>query len=119
MGSGWTRSARNRLLTVPARDITVSSIVRAGSLCGAARSQTPELTRQKQGLFLQPFAALPFDDAAASHYAVLRAALESRGTPIVPLDMQIAAIALANSLILVTHNTQEFSRIAGLRTEDW
>lgn len=33
--------------------------------------------------------------------------------------MQIAAIALANNLILVTHNTREFSRVEGLQVEDW
>jgi tRNA(fMet)-specific endonuclease VapC len=33
--------------------------------------------------------------------------------------MQIAAIALVHSLILVTHNTREFSRVPGLRLEDW
>ncbi len=41
------------------------------------------------------------------------------GTPIGPYDTQIAAIALAANLTLVTHNVSEFSRIAGLRIEDW
>jgi tRNA(fMet)-specific endonuclease VapC len=35
------------------------------------------------------------------------------------MDMLIAAIALANGLILVTHNTKEFARIPGLQLEDW
>jgi len=35
------------------------------------------------------------------------------------MDMQIAAITLFHNLILVTHNTGEFSRIEGLRLEDW
>jgi tRNA(fMet)-specific endonuclease VapC len=39
--------------------------------------------------------------------------------PIGPLDMQIAAIALANNLTLVTHNTLEFSRVSGLALDDW
>jgi tRNA(fMet)-specific endonuclease VapC len=33
--------------------------------------------------------------------------------------LQIAAIALANNLILVTHNTREFERVDGLQLEDW
>jgi tRNA(fMet)-specific endonuclease VapC len=41
------------------------------------------------------------------------------GTPIGAYDLQIAAIALANNLILVTHNVNEFSRVEGLQIEDW
>jgi tRNA(fMet)-specific endonuclease VapC len=41
------------------------------------------------------------------------------GTPIGPNDLMIAAIALADSLILVTHNTTEFGRVPGLHLEDW
>ncbi|MFM6310562.1 MAG: type II toxin-antitoxin system VapC family toxin, partial [Dolichospermum sp.] len=45
--------------------------------------------------------------------------LASAGTPIGAYDLQIAAIALANNLILVTHNTREFERVDGLQLEDW
>lgn len=45
--------------------------------------------------------------------------MEFLGTPIRPYDLQIAAIALANNLILVTHNIREFSRVEGLKIEDW
>lgn len=41
------------------------------------------------------------------------------GTPIGIHDLLIASIALANDLTLVTHNTGEFSRVEGLRIEDW
>ena len=70
-------------------------------------------------MFLDGFTLLPFDDMAVEQYAVLRVALEQQGTPISHPDMQIAAIALANNLVLVTHNTAEFSRISGLMLEDW
>jgi tRNA(fMet)-specific endonuclease VapC len=36
-----------------------------------------------------------------------------------PNDLLIAAMALANDLVLVTHNMKEFGRIPGLRWEDW
>jgi len=39
--------------------------------------------------------------------------------PIGPYHLQIAAIALANGLTLVTHNSREFSRVPELRLEDW
>jgi tRNA(fMet)-specific endonuclease VapC len=76
-----------------------------------------ESVRQQQ--FLARFVSLPFDDEAAIVFGEVRAALANAGTPIGPYDLQIAAIALANDLTLVTHNTREFVRVSGLRLEDW
>jgi tRNA(fMet)-specific endonuclease VapC len=117
--NGRSQAVRARLLTVPPSDVAICSIVRAELFYGSAKSQTPAASRKKQDVFLAPFATLPFDDAAANAYGQLRADLEKAGTPIGPLDMQIAAIALAQQLILVTHNSREFSRIQGLQLEDW
>jgi tRNA(fMet)-specific endonuclease VapC len=86
---------------------------------GAGKSNTPEKTLSKQREFFDQFVSLPFDDAVATIYGPMRAKLETAGTPIGALDMLIASIALANDLILVTHNTSEFSRIQGLKLEDW
>ena len=44
---------------------------------------------------------------------------QAKGTPIGPNDLLIAAIALANGLTLITHNTVEFSRVVGLMLDDW
>ncbi len=60
-----------------------------------------------------------FDDSAADVYGRIRAQLETFGTPIGPNDLMIAATALSGGLILVTHNTSEFSRVPGLLFEDW
>ena len=68
---------------------------------------------------MQPYLSLPFDDAAADVHARVRRHLESLGAPIGPYDLLIAAIALANGCTLVTHNTNEFSRVPGLSLEDW
>ena len=65
------------------------------------------------------FTSLPFDDRCAEEYGRLRAQLATAGTMIGPNDLMIASIALANQLTLVTHNTAEFSRVAGLTIEDW
>ena len=59
------------------------------------------------------------DDRAAEEYGKVRALLAALGTPIGPNDLLIAAIALANQMTLVTHNTAEFSRVPGLALEDW
>ena len=63
--------------------------------------------------------SLPFDDRAAEEYGKVRSHLAVLGTPIGPNDLMIAAIALANHMTLVTHNTAEFSRVPGLTLEDW
>jgi tRNA(fMet)-specific endonuclease VapC len=117
--NGRSPQLRAKIPTVPAKDIIVSSVVRGELFFGAAKSQTPAVSLANQQRFLHPYASLPFDDAAAAVYATVRAALEKSGTPIGSNDMLIAAIALTHNLILVTHNTREFSRIPNLRLEDW
>jgi tRNA(fMet)-specific endonuclease VapC len=83
------------------------------------RSHNPSKTLAKQERFLKLFVSLPFDDAAASIFGRIRAELAASGTPIGPYDLQIAAIAIANNFILVTHNVKEFRRVNGLQFEDW
>lgn len=62
---------------------------------------------------------LPFGDKAAAHCGQLRAELERAGTPCGPHDMQIGGHARSEGLILVTNNMREFSRMPGLRVENW
>ena len=110
---------RDRLLSVPTDEITVCSIVKAELFYGAMRSNNPDRTLGRQQGFLERFLSLPFDDEAAIVCGQVRARLASAGTPIGAYDLQIAAIALANNLTLVTHNTREFERVEGLQIEDW
>jgi tRNA(fMet)-specific endonuclease VapC len=100
-------------------DILFCSVVKAELLYGAYRSSRQADNLRLLALLFQQFESLPFDDAAAEAYAQIRADLAAQGTPIGPNDLMIAAIALANNLILVTHNTREFARVAGLPLEDW
>ena len=83
------------------------------------RSNNSEDNLVLQQEFLHQFISLPFDDQAAMIFGDIRAGLAAQGTPIGAYDLQIAAIALANNLILVTHNTKEFTRISQLQVEDW
>lgn len=110
---------RRRLELLSPQDIAVCSVVKAELFYGAMRSNNPERTLGLQEVFLNNFVSLPFDDVCARVYGRIRAELAARGTPIGPHDLQIAAIALANDLILVTHNTGEFGRVNGLQIEDW
>jgi len=108
-----------RLAAFAPADIQVCSVVKAELFRGALRSARPSMNRAKVDAFVQPYISLPFDDAAADLCAVIRHQLEQKGMPIGPHDLQISAIALLHTLILVTHNTAEFSRVAGLQLEDW
>ena len=86
---------------------------------GAERSFNPAREHAKLDIFFNAFSSLPFDDRCARVCAGIRHELEQSGTRIGPHDLQIAAIAIQNDLTLVTHNTGEFGRVAGLQLEDW
>ena len=112
-------SALSRRFVASVNDVGVCSIVRAELMFGALRSQDVQRNLADVRNFLSPLPSLPFNDAAADACAHVRAFLAQQGTPIGPNDAMIAAIALANRIILVTHNTREFSRIPGLQLDDW
>ena len=117
--NGRSPSVRDRLLATPAEEIAVCSVVKAELFYGACRSNNPKRTLERQQAFLARFVSLPFEDEAALLAGQIRAKLASTGTPIGSYDLQIAAIALANNLSVVTHNTREFKRVDGLQIEDW
>ena len=111
----------HRLSQYLSSDIVLCSVVLGELLFGVGRSGA---AHRAGNLALvvglrQQYVSLPFDDLAAEEYGRIRAHLAALGTPIGPNDLMIAAIALANSLILVTHNTAEFRRVPGLTIEDW
>lgn len=108
-----------RWKSVRVADIVLCSVVVYELRYGAERSSDPARGHAKLDLFLSPFLSLPFDDQCARKCAEIRAELERTGRVIGPHDLQIAAIALHHGLTLVTHNTREFTRIAGLGLEDW
>ena len=100
-------------------EICISSITYAELCYGVEKSQAQARNRLALTLFLSAINILPFDENAALEYGRVRAALEQNGTPIGPLDTQIAAHAKALGMTLVTNNTREFQRVDGLTIEDW
>ncbi len=112
-------AVKRRFQSASPQDIALCDIVKMEMYYGAYRSarQADNLALLRQ--FFSAFRSLPFDAHAAEICGRIRALLANAGTPIGPYDLQIAAIALANNLILVTHNTREFSRVPGLMLEDW
>ncbi len=65
------------------------------------------------------FAILEFDKEDARQSGEIRAALVASGMPIGPYDVLLAGQARARDLVLITHNVREFSRVSGLRVQDW
>jgi tRNA(fMet)-specific endonuclease VapC len=101
------------------RDIRLCSIVAGELIYGAHRSDDPDANLKIVQELLDTFISFAFDDRAAAIFGSIRKSLEAAGTPIGPYDLQIASIALARGLTLVTHNIGEFSRVEELAIEDW
>jgi tRNA(fMet)-specific endonuclease VapC len=117
--SGRVPHLSKRLAATSAQDKIVCAIVRTELYYGAYKSQRQASSLATINAFLAHLPTLPFDDAAAQICGEIRADLARKGTPIGPYDLQIAAIALAHNLTLVTHNTREFSRVPNLLLDDW
>jgi tRNA(fMet)-specific endonuclease VapC len=100
-------------------EIVACAVVKAELLHGAMKYGAPErrLAVVREALAL--YRSLPFDDAAAEHYARIRDELEHAGGRIGPHDLLIAAICLTHGCVLVTSNLAEFRRVSGLQVEDW
>ena len=108
-----------RLASQQPEDILISTITQLELYYGAYRSAQQERNLQILQRFFSQFSIIPLEPEAARIAGRIRAELAALGTPIGPYDLQIAAIAMANNLILVTHNTREFGRVNGLQIEDW
>jgi tRNA(fMet)-specific endonuclease VapC len=104
---------------VEADSLCISTIVLTELLYGAAKSARPEHNRQQVEHFAARLEVLPFDQEAADHAANIRATLDREGRMIGGYDVLIAGHARSRGMIVVTHNTREFTRVDGLRCEDW
>lgn len=114
----WHRdpAVRRRFLAYAVGDIGVSAITAAELRYGAAMKASEARAVERA---LMSLSIAPFDAAAAQVHGEVRSALRRKGTPIGPLDMLIAAHAIALNLTLVTNNVREFRRVPGLRVENW
>ena len=107
-----------RLRTIDQPAVGTSIVVAAELRFGVAKIGASKVGRMVEA-FLATFRVEPWDVPCDHTYARLRADLERRGTPIGPMDMMIAAHALALDAVLVTDNDREFRRVADLKIENW
>jgi tRNA(fMet)-specific endonuclease VapC len=107
-----------KVCSQPVSEILLCAVVKAELWHGAEKYGNRERRLRALEMLFAPFASLPFDDAAARHYAEIRHHLEVQGQVIGPNDLKIAAIARAHGLILVSADP-DFRRVPGLTVEDW
>jgi tRNA(fMet)-specific endonuclease VapC len=109
---------RERLLAVPMAEVGISVITEAELRFGVARRPAARRLAMAVEEFVLRLEVLPWSSEAAKRYAQLRADMEKKGEPMGNLDMMIAAQALAEEVVLVTHD-RVFRRVKGLKSEDW
>ena len=114
-----TEQLNQRLISIKLSDIVISAITLAELEVGVQKSYNSVKAEEKLQLFIAPFDILPFEIKDTRIYARVRNELERSGTPIGPLDTLIASHALSNGLTIITNNVREFSRVKGLKVEDW
>jgi tRNA(fMet)-specific endonuclease VapC len=102
------------------KDLSIAAITLAEIYYGIEKSLVRKKERRAKIEQIRSLLEIhPFDEAAAAKYGTIRSRLERKGLVISERDLQIASIALANRLCVVTHNTREFSRVEKLKVEDW
>jgi tRNA(fMet)-specific endonuclease VapC len=97
-----------------------SSIVAFELWYGVSKSaRQAENTRRCETFFAGPVGIVPFEEGAARIAGEIRAKLEAGKNPIGAYDLLLAGQAMHHNMTLITANTKEFSRVKGLKWEDW
>lgn len=109
----------SRLEQMRPGDLGMSVVTYLELVYGAWKSRQLEASLAKIEQLQRIIPVQPLDASAARHYGRLRAELEQKGAAIGAYDLLIAAHALSLGLTLVTNNLREFSRVPGLRVENW
>ncbi len=100
------------------KNICTSIVVAAELHFGASKRNSERLTAQVEAI-LSALEILPLEEPVDRQYGKLRTHLENRGEVIGPNDMLIAAHALVLDCVVITANVREFSRVPGLKVENW
>jgi tRNA(fMet)-specific endonuclease VapC len=108
-----------RLAKLPVEDVCISVITKSELLFGVEISPKRRQDEEALDAFLRYVEVLDFPNAAALHYAKIRAELRAKGMMIGANDLLIAAHACSLGLTLITNNTREFRRVRGLEIENW
>jgi len=109
-----------RLAETPSKEQYISTITVSEIVYGAWKSRNPEQhLRNLENILLPAVRIVDFDSKAAYICGKLRARLEVQGQPLALADLEVASVAIANNMVLVSGNTRHFSRIAEISLENW
>jgi tRNA(fMet)-specific endonuclease VapC len=108
-----------RLDTLQTSDAALSVVSYGEIVSGLRAKSIKQIVRQRLDRLLEGVEIIPIDAHVAEEYGALRALLRTKGTPIGPNDLWIAAHSLATGLTLVSHNVREFARVPKIKLEDW
>jgi tRNA(fMet)-specific endonuclease VapC len=112
-------NAVKRLIALPTDATCISAIVESELRFGIAVSPRRQQDQEALNEFLSYMQVLDYPAAASTDYGLIRGDLKQRGALIGANDLLIAAHARHLGLTLVTNNTREFSRVPGLKVENW
>lgn len=112
-------SVLKRLESLQPGQLAMSAITFAELMNGAKKSRQVKANLEKLNALGEVLDIRPFDKEAAEYYGDVRSELEKRGETIGSNDLLIAAHALSLGWTLVTNNEREFSRVKGLKMENW
>ena len=109
----------DRLRKMDRNTLGTTAVTAAELRYGAIHSANPPRNLELVEQFLAPLQLFPFDNAAAIHFAGIKEHLARAGQLIGPMDLLIAATTRSIGATLVTNNTNEFTRVPGLKIENW
>jgi len=108
-----------RFRRIKLKQLHIPTIVISELYYGIEKNQSHKRNITFLENFIAPLTVIGFSIEAAKKAAKIRNQLRKQGTPIGTYDIQIAAVAMAENMVLLTNNTKEFERINGLKLENW
>jgi len=116
---GRTPTLDDRMATVSLKHLCISAVTWGELLYGVKRKEVAHRLAQLLDQFRLRVRCLAWDEATATQFASIAAQLHKARTRIGSMDAMIATHALATGAVLITNNSRHFSRVSGLRVENW
>jgi len=112
------KSVRRKAAEHSKDEFCISAITYAELMFGLKRNYSKQLDFWLNEILVK-LKVIAFDNACAEVYGDVRTMLEKSGLPLDNMDMLIASSAISTNAVLVSHNIKHFSKIKGLKVEDW